>query len=88
MPDLSHWQPAKWLASVEPLGERWQMDVHPPQNGAIGYAPWPQEPKSSEQKLNRDLGQATERDQFEKRLTPSGAGLSVLLRVKEGDHLQ
>ena len=20
---------------------RWQMDVHPPQNGAIGYAPWP-----------------------------------------------
>ena len=20
---------------------RWQMDVHPPQNGAINYAPWP-----------------------------------------------
>ena len=20
---------------------RWQMDVHPPQNRAIGYAPWP-----------------------------------------------
>ena len=20
---------------------RWQMDVHPPQNGAIGSAPWP-----------------------------------------------
>ena len=23
---------------------RWQMDVHSPQNGAIGYAPWPHEP--------------------------------------------
>ena len=22
---------------------RWQMDVHPPQNGAIDYAPWPSE---------------------------------------------
>ena len=21
--------------------DRWQMDVHPPQNGVIGYAPWP-----------------------------------------------
>ena len=20
---------------------RWQMDVHPPQNGVVGYAPWP-----------------------------------------------
>ena len=32
-----------WVKTLNP-GEhqhRWQMDVHPPQNGAIGYAPWP-----------------------------------------------
>ncbi len=33
-----------WVKTQEPPGEhhnRWQMDDHPPQNGAIGYAPWP-----------------------------------------------
>ena len=37
---------SKWLRlkTQETPGEhqnRWQMDVHPPQYGAIGYAPWP-----------------------------------------------
>ena len=33
-----------WVKTQETPGEhrnRRQMDVHPPQNGAIGYAPWP-----------------------------------------------
>ena len=32
------------VKSQETPGEhqnRWQMDVHPPRNGAIGFAPWP-----------------------------------------------
>ena len=34
-----------WVKTLYP-GEhqnRWQMDVHPPKNGAIAYAPWPNE---------------------------------------------
>ena len=33
-----------WVKTRETPGEhqnRWQMEVHPPKNGAIGYAPWP-----------------------------------------------
>ena len=34
---------------------RWQMDVHPPQNGAIGYAPWPFDSKGVRDGLNPNL---------------------------------
>ena len=33
------------LVPLVNVKNRWQMDVHPPQNGAIGYAPWPCEPR-------------------------------------------
>ena len=37
---------------------RWQMDVHPPQNGAIDYAPWPhQSPTSAQEKAQFQAAQ-------------------------------
>ena len=41
---LVHMATHLWVKTQETPGEqkdRWQMDVHPPQNGAIDYTPWP-----------------------------------------------
>ena len=37
-----------WVKTLYPLPNRCQMDVYLPQNGAIGYAPWPFHPQPQE----------------------------------------